>query len=579
MKYFYVLVAILFICPVNSQSLPIDFEGDVTASDFVDFDGGTAAVVANPSASGINNSATVARIIRDGGAIYAGSKIPLSSNLDFSILTKLTMKVYTTAPVGTTVKFKLEGAGPSVEVDAVTTVSGTWETLEWVFLGVPDTLNELVFMFDFGNVGDGSDASTFYFDDIEQVAGPTAPVPTNLPIDFENGIVDTDFLNFNGATASVIDNPQIDGDNGSAKVGQIVRDGGQFWAGSKMLLNSPLDLSNNWLIRMKIYTNAPVGTRVKFELEGVDGIVNLDYLTTVSGQWETASWNFYGQANTYDKIQLLFDFGNVGDGSAGSTFMFDDIEQTTGPAIPDPVPTTFPIDFETGFQNSDFTSVSGAVTELITNPQQDADNPSATVGRFVRSGGAPWAQTKIILTDVMDFSTFSSISMKVFTTAPVGTQLKFKVESDGFANEKDAYTTVSGAWETYYWDFAGDPPVYDTLTLMLGYDIVNDASSNATFLFDDINQVEPNLNTNGFNLSSTTAIKGYPNPTSDTLTITSKNALIETITIFNVLGKMVLDVQPKMLETKIDVSGFSKGLYIARVSTSSRTSTLKIIVN
>lgn len=578
MKNLYLYFVLVFISITSAQNLPIDFEGDVSTSDFVNFDGGTATVVSNPSMTGINNSASVGKIIRDGGAVFAGSKILLSNNLDFSVLTKITMKVYTTAPVGTIAKLKLEGAGPSVEIDDNTTVSGSWETLEWVFLGVPNNLNELVFMFDFGNVGDGSDTSTFYFDDIEQVAGPTAPVPTSLPITFENGIVDTDFLNFSGATASVIANPQINAENGSATVGQIIRDGGQFWAGSKILLNAPLDLSTEWVITMKIFTNAPTGTRVKLELEGVDGLTNLDYLTTVSGQWETASWNFYGKANTYDKIQLLFDFGNVGDGTANSTFIFDDIEQTTGSVIPDPVATTFPIDFESGFVNSDFTNLSGAFTDLIANPHQDADNPSATVGRFIRSGGAPWAQTKILLTDFMDLSTLSSISMKVYTTAPVGTLLKFKIESDGFANERDVNTTVSGAWETYTWDFAGDPPVYNTLTLMLGYATPNDASSNATFLFDDIEQVEPVLSVDDFNALGQNEIKSYPNPAREIVTISSKNNTIKNIQIFNILGEMVINLSPQVLEKSIDISGFSKGLYLAKVTTESKTSTLKIVV-
>ena len=119
------------------------------------------------------------------------------------------MKVYTTAPIGTVVKLKLEGSGPAADVDAATTVSGAWETLEWVFVGTENNLNEVVFMFDFGNVGDGSPSSTFYFDDVEQVSGPIATVPTSLPIDFETGVVDTDFLNFSGAIASVIANPQM----------------------------------------------------------------------------------------------------------------------------------------------------------------------------------------------------------------------------------------------------------------------------------------------------------------------------------------------------------------------------------
>jgi|TARA_B110000902_G_scaffold124007_1_gene144845 hypothetical protein len=94
----------------HSQSLPIDFETTINTSDFVDFDGGIASVLENPQAEGINTSTHVAKIIRSDGAIWAGSKIALTENLDFSTLNSISMKVYTTAPVGTIVKFKLEGA-------------------------------------------------------------------------------------------------------------------------------------------------------------------------------------------------------------------------------------------------------------------------------------------------------------------------------------------------------------------------------------------------------------------------------------------------------------------------------------
>lgn len=570
----------LFVYAIGfSQSLPIDFEGDITTTDFVDFDGGTATVLENPFPSATNNSATVAQIIRDGGEIFAGSKILLTDNLDFSELTKITMKVYTTAPVGTTVKFKLEGAGQSVEVDATTTVSGTWETLEWVFVGTENNLNEVVFMFDFGNVGDGSENSTFYFDDVAQVEGPVAPVATSLPIDFETDIVDTDLLNFSGATASVIPNPQIDGTNPSATVGQIVRDGGQYWAGSKIFLTNTIDLSTMWHLSMKIYTTAPVGTRMKLELENSSGITNIDYLTTVSGEWETASWNFDGQANTYNRINFLFDFGNVGDGSSDSTFLFDDVQQVVGPAIPDPIAASLPVDFEASVVTSDFTNVSGGITTIIENPQANSDNPSATVAQFIRSGGAPWAQSKLILTEFLNLSTQSAISMKVYTDAPVGTLLKLKVEStdEGFANERDVNTTVSGAWQTYTWDFAGDPPVYNVLTFMLGYATPNDASPSATFLFDDIVQVDPALSVDDQSLNAHD-ILSYPNPVNDVFTINAKDKTITTVTLFDILGNQVKVLHPNNTEVTMDVSSIAKGMYIAKIVTASGTGSVKLII-
>jgi hypothetical protein len=576
MKTIALILGLFAFSMAYSQSLPINFEGDITTSDFVDFDGGEATVLPNPSPTGINTSATVARIVREGGAVYAGSKIILSENLDFSMNTVLSMKVYTTAPVGTIVKFKLEGDGFS-EVDVPTTVSGEWETLEWIFAGTPATLNEVVFMFDFGNIGDGSETSTFYFDDVEQIAGPPAPIPATLPIDFEGDVVSSDFLNYSGAIATVIPNPEIGGINTSNTVCQMVRDGGQFWAGTKLLLAENLDLSTAWHISMKVFTNAPVGTRIKLEMEGPEGLYNLDYLTTVSGEWEVASWNFDNTTMPFNTFNLSFDFGNIGDGSATSTFLFDDWEQVEGPAIPDPVPTTLPVDFEQSVVTTDFTNVFGAVTDVIPNAFMDEDNPSATVGRFVRSGGAPWAQSKLILTDFMDFSTLSSISMKVYTEAPVGTLLKLKVEdtNNSFANERDVFTTVSGGWATYSWDFAGDPPVYDIITLMLGYATLNDASANATFYFDDIQQTGP---TGISEFSENDGVRYFPNPARDQVRIVSENGQIQNLVLFDMSGREVFAIQPNTNTVLIDLSAFPSGMYVAKVTTTDRVGSLKIMV-
>ena len=570
-----------------SQSLPINFEGDITTSDFVDFGGGTGIVTANPLPSGINTSSSVGQIVRDGGAIFGRSKIILTDNLDFSELTKITMKVYTTAPVGTVVKFKLEGGG-AADVNTNTTVSGEWETLEWSFVGTPNNLNEIVFMFDYGNVGDGTANSTFFFDDIEQVVGLIAPIPTSLPIDFESGgIVDTDFLNYNGSIASIIPNPQSGGINTSSTVAQIVRDGGEYFAASKIFLDNTMDFSTLWQISMKVYTTAPVGTRIKLELEGPDvPNTNLDYLTTVSGEWETVSFNFSGQASVYDKLQFLFDFGNVGDGTASSTFLFDDVQQELGDELPEPVATSLPVDFENSVVTTDFTNFFGAVASVIPNPQIDANNPSATVGQFLRSGGAGFMRSKLALTDFIDnMSTLGTISMKVYTDAPVGTLLKFKLESNvaEFGKEQDALTTVSGEWATYTWDLSngdmapGGGGIYNVLTLMLGYNGPNDASANATFLFDDIEQVATLSDgiDQSFNMDGVTS---YPNPSKDFMTISSENKTIQTIALFDILGNQVKVLQPNSRKITIDVSNFASGVYIAKIVTLSGTGSIKVIV-
>jgi len=70
-------LSILLLTPIfaNAQTLPINFETTILTADFINFDGGTATVINNPQPNGINTSATVARIVRNGGAVWAGSKL------------------------------------------------------------------------------------------------------------------------------------------------------------------------------------------------------------------------------------------------------------------------------------------------------------------------------------------------------------------------------------------------------------------------------------------------------------------------------------------------------------------------
>jgi|TARA_B110000902_G_scaffold83454_1_gene99141 hypothetical protein len=573
----------IFACSyANSQSLPINFDGTaVTTSDFIDFDGGLAIVSANPLVAGINVSDSVACLVRNGGAVYAGSKIALSANLDFSVLSKITMKVYTTAPAGTIVKFKLEGTGTNTEIDAYTTTSGAWETLEWVFAGTPNDLNEIVFMFDFGVIGDGTATSTFYFDDIQQEIGPAAPMPATLPIDFETGaVVTSDFIDFAGAGSIVEANPQMNGINLSDTVGRMIRNGGDIYAGSKLMMSSTLDFSTSWHITMKVYTEAPIGTRLKLQLEGGVNNFGIDVLTTVSGAWETYDWNFDGAENDHDELILMFDFGNVGDSTATSTFLFDDIEKIVGPTLPARIAHPLPIDFESSVVTSDFANQFGAIGSVEPNPMVSGINTSATVGKMLRSGGASWARSLLGLTDNMDFTTTNYITMKVYTEAPVGTVLKLKVESttSAAANEKDALTSVSGGWANYFWDFTGDPPIYDVVTFLFGYGPNNNAGPNSTFFFDDIQLI---ADTTTIGLASLPKIDGlscFPNPATEQIRITSDNGSIDVIVVYDVLGNEVTLNTPTNNYASIDVADLVSGVYIARVTTGTETNTIRFIV-
>ena len=168
-------------------NLPIDFElydnlFQVDSNYFSDFNGGSFSVINNPFQIDMNTSKWVGKIVRNEGDAWAGSKIQLNDNLNFASNNLITLQIYTQAPVGTQVRLKIEDPNylnlgdPCFEVDTWTTVSNEWETLSFDFINSPPLFNNIAFMFDFNIIGDSSEASTFYFDNIQHINSITTDI-------------------------------------------------------------------------------------------------------------------------------------------------------------------------------------------------------------------------------------------------------------------------------------------------------------------------------------------------------------------------------------------------------------------
>lgn len=189
---------------------------------------GAATVIDNTQSSGINTSATVAQIVRNGGATWGGSKLVLNDKIDFSVGNAISMKVFSTR-IGVPVLFKLEGDAQT-EVSVNTTVANEWETLIWDFTGEPSgTFNTLVFMFDFGTVGDGSANSTFLFDDIEQVDNTGGLSQIDLPVTFEDETVNYTMTDFGGNASVLGEDPSVPTNTVSITTKTA---GAETWAGT-----------------------------------------------------------------------------------------------------------------------------------------------------------------------------------------------------------------------------------------------------------------------------------------------------------------------------------------------------------
>ena len=323
-----IILSVLIVSFISeAQSLPFDFES--TTSGMLGYDGATFSIVSNPSTTG-NASTKVAKIVKvNAGDLWAGGKITNVTSLNFSsaAASVLSMKLYTTEPVGTIIKIKLENPYTS-EVDAVTTVSGAWETLKFDFgIPAPSGSADLVIMPQPFTAGGGN---TFFIDDIKQVAGVIATPRASLPITFESGTTGNHFFDFESAIMKSVPNPDIDTDNNSANVGKIVRYLGAPFGGSKIKFSNIIDFASHPVITMKVWTSAPTGTNVTLKAEKPFWGEERSVTTTKSEEWETLSFNFTNAPTDMPTLTFLFDFAagttNVGDGTAASTFYFDDVK-------------------------------------------------------------------------------------------------------------------------------------------------------------------------------------------------------------------------------------------------------------
>ena len=416
---------------------------------------------------------------------------------------------------------------------------------------------------------------------------PFMMIGQSLPIDFESSVSTDDFVDFDGGVGTVVSNPQPDAVNSSETVGMIVRDGGTIWAGSKILLDANLDFSENSKIRMKVFTTAPVGTTVKFKLEG-NGHTERDVQTTVSNAWEVLEWDFTGEPANFNEVVFMFDFGNTGNGSIHSTFFFDDVSQQYAGAHLD-LPVTFE-QFGVNYTMSDF---GGNVSEMVVDPF----SPGNHVIKVVKTtGAATWAGTTIgtpagFASDIPLTMENSKMTVKVWSPE-AGTPIRLKVEdSDDPTHtcETETNTTLAGEWETLEFDFTNQAPGTELLSIGLGMGWTYNMASiffnfgtegavagEQTYYFDNVQFGD--LNSNTIQMPED-RIFIYPNPSGAEWQIYSEQFLIEELDLFDTSGKLLISQRPNARIAILEADNFAAGVYYARIKTESMTQSFKLLKN
>lgn len=164
-------------------------------------------------------------------------------------------------------------------------------------------------------------------DNVDDSAAPDV----SLPIGFESTSLTYDIGFFAGADSAVEPNPDQSGINPTANVLRSLKSAGaDFFAGTTLELDTPVDFSTSQIFRMKVWSpKSGIPVRIKLENSANPAqFVELDANTTTSNEWEELEWDFSGtnfNIAPLDRVVIFFEFspGVPGD---GSTYYCDDLK-------------------------------------------------------------------------------------------------------------------------------------------------------------------------------------------------------------------------------------------------------------
>jgi hypothetical protein len=155
-----------------------------------------------------------------------------------------------------------------------------------------------------------------------------------------------------------------------------------------------------------------------------------------------------------------------------------------------------------------FGEFNGILDTMAINPQKDAINESSYCVKYRRSKNEIYDNLKLQLVssikNVNEFTSYQGdskkIKLKVFSTAPVGTQIELQLGKkneiaypDGVHSQYQAYTTKQNQWEIIEFDFAQIPQgskvskdEIDQITILFA----PKTETNDIFYYDDLAGLE-----------------------------------------------------------------------------------------
>ena len=510
---------------------------------------------------------------------YQGAQFVGAQNV--STMNTLHLDVWT--PDCTSFKVSLISAGAENAVTLTPTLSG-WNSFDIPLTSYNVPNLAAIIQFKFESVTPGK---TVYLDNIYFWKNPAALASPSLPITFESSAVAYTFADFDGGVATKIANPNSGGINTTATVARMVKNAGQVWGGSSLVLAAAIDFSVNKIFKVKVYSPR-VGARLLLKVEGAAGVATFEResATTVANAWEELTFDYtaVSTTNQYNKLVFIFDLNNMGDGTANYTFLFDEIRliAPTGPVL---TQMSLPVTFESTTVDYGLISFGGTASTVVVDPTSATNK----VAKVIKSAPETWAGTTVTGAAELGFSpaipftaTERKMNVRVWSpTAGIPVRLKVEVNHQPTQSvETEAVTTVANGWQTMEFNFNNQATgtaafnaafPYDKASIFFNFGV---AGSGQTYYFDDM-KFGAALGVASFEASN---IRMYPNPTSTVFTIEA-NDVIENVSLYNVLGQEVLARTSNSNSVTLDVANLQTGVYVVKTMIGGVTATSRLVKN
>ena len=589
-------ISILFSSIGFSQNNPINFEagGNGANWSWTTFENNTNPAlqfVANPSATGINTSSTVAKFTAlQTGQPWAGCESLNGSSIGTFTLSAsnaiVKMMVYKSVISDVGIKFATGSLASTGEVKVANTLVNQWEELTFDFtskIGEPSStgISQIIIFPDF-NLGGRTSDNVCYFDNITFSAGtalaePTvaAVTPTKLSSDvislFSNAYnnVPVDTWRTSWSVASLID-LQVAGND-------VKKYTGLDFVGIETV-NSQINISNMDLFEFDLWT--PNSTSFRFKLVdfgangafgGGDDVEHETVITPTINGWNHISVPLSSMTGLTTKshiAQIIFASSPAGTSVVylDNILFSKDVAGITEPTTAAATPTKLASDVMSMYSNA-YTNVS--VDTWRTSWSSAVLNDIQIAGNDVKKYTTLDFVGIETVASQLNVTAMDTFSFDLWT--PNSTTFKFKLvdfgadAAFGGGNDVEHETIITptlGQWNHVSVPLSGMTGL--TTKSNIAQLIFASAPAGASTVYID-NVMFSKKALVGIGSSKVESVGIYPNPSKELINITAEKE-IQSIVIYNSLGQIVLTKEVNAKLEMININELQSGMYTLKAS-------------